>query len=177
MKYGSVVLVFMALVQIQVTILQSIGKLYISTFYIVIGIGAKIALNYILIAKPSINILGAVFGSMVGFLIPLLLNNFVIKRSLKVKYNLLLLAIKPLIASALMGVTAYLVQFDVEYVLSFIHKGYLTMMISTLAAIGAGVFTYLYGLILIGGITSRELQAIPVRVRRFIPKTLLNRIR
>ncbi len=177
MRYGSVVLVFMALVQIQATILQSIGKLYISTFYIVIGIGAKIALNYILIAKPSINILGAVFGSMVGFLIPLLLNNFVIKRSLKVKYNLLLLAIKPLIASALMGVTAYLVQFDVEYVLSFIHKGYLTMMISTLAAIGAGVFTYLYGLILIGGITSRELQAIPVRVRRFIPKTLLNRIR
>ncbi|ERI90137.1 polysaccharide biosynthesis protein [Clostridiales bacterium oral taxon 876 str. F0540] len=177
MKYGSVVLVFMALVQIQVTILQSIGKLYISTLYIVVGIGAKIALNYVLIAKPSINILGAVFGSIVGFLIPLLLNNYIIKRSLKIKYNLIALAVKPIIASALMGVTCYLVQFDIDYVLGFIHKGYFTTMLSTVTAIAAGIFTYLYGLILIGGITSKELQAVPVRIRRLIPKTLLKRIR
>lgn len=177
MKYGSVVLVFMAIVQIQATILQSIGKLYISTLYIVIGILAKIILNFILIAKPNINILGAVFGSMVAFLIPLLLNNYLIKRSLKIKYNLFKLSIRPLIAAAFMGIVAYLVQFDIEYVLSFIYKGYLTEMISTFAAIIAGAFSYIYALILVGGITKSELEVLPLRLRKYIPKTLIKRIR
>jgi stage V sporulation protein B len=176
-KYAAVVLIFMAVVQIQSTILQSIGKLYISTLYIVIGIAAKIIINYMLIGRPNINILGAVYGSMAGFLIPLLLNNFVIKRSLKIRYNLISLSIKPLIAAAFMGVVAYLVQFDIEYVLGFIYKGYFTGLLSTIIAIGAGGFTYIYALILIGGITKKEMDIIPARLRRFIPKTLLSRVR
>lgn len=177
MKYGAVVLVFMAVVQIQSTILQSIGKLYLSILYIVIGIVVKIGINYVLIAKPSINILGAVYGSMAGFLLPILLNNFVIKRTLNIKYNLLILAVKPLIASAFMGLVAYLVQFDIEYVLGFVYRGYFTRMFSTIIAIGTGGFAYLYVLILIGGITKRELEVIPTRFRRYIPKTLLDRVR
>ncbi|MCM0648456.1 polysaccharide biosynthesis protein [Clostridium swellfunianum] len=177
MKYGAVVLVLMAIVQIQSTILQSIGKLYISTLYIVIGIAAKIILNYILIGKPEINILGAVYGSMVGFLLPLFLNNFVIKRTLNIKYNLILLAIKPLIAAAFMGVVVYLVQFDIEYVIGFVYKGYFNRMLSTIIAIGAGMFAYIYALVLIGGITKKDMEIVPARFRRFIPKTLLNRVR
>lgn len=177
MQYGAVVLVLMAVVQIQSTILQSIGKLYVSTLYIVIGIAAKIIINYILIGRPDINILGAVYGSMAGFLIPLLLNNFIIKRSLRIKYNLISLSIKPLIAAAFMGVVVYLVQFDVEYMLGFVYKGYIVNVLSTVIAIGAGGFTYIYALILIGGITKKELEIIPARLRRFIPKTLLNRVR
>ncbi len=177
MRYGSVVLVLMAIVQIQSTILQSIGKLYISTLYIVIGIAVKIMINYFLIGKPSINILGAVYGSMAGFLLPLLLNNFVIKRSLKIKYNLITLSIKPLVAAAFMGVVAYLVQFDIEYIFGFVYKGYFTVVLSTMLAIAAGGFTYIYALILIGGITKKEMEIIPLRLRKFIPKTLLNRVR
>jgi stage V sporulation protein B len=177
MRYGSIVLVLMSVVQIQATILQSIGKLYISTVYIVIGIAVKIAINYVLIAKPSINILGAVYGSMAGFLIPLLLNNFIIKRSLKIKYNLIVLAVKPIIASAFMGVVVYLVQFDIQYLLNFVTKGYLSEMVSTVLAIAAGGLTYLYALILVGGITKKDIEAIPARIRRYIPKFLLNRIK
>jgi stage V sporulation protein B len=176
-KYAAVVLIFMAVVQIQSTILQSIGKLYVSTLYIVIGIAAKIIINYILIGRPNINILGAVYGSMAGFLIPLLLNNFVIKRSLRIKYNLISLSVKPLIAAAFMGVVVYLVQFDVKYILDFVYKGYFVNVLSTVIAIGAGGFTYIYALVLIGGITKKELEIIPARLRRFIPKTLLNRVR
>lgn len=177
MKYGSIVLVLMSIVQVQATILQSIGKLYLSTLYIVAGIGAKIILNYILIGKPSINILGAVYGSMAGFLIPLLLNNFIIKRSLKIRYNLISLSIRPLIASAFMGVVVYLVQFDLEYVVGFVYKGYLNTVMSTAVAIAAGGFAYIYALILVGGITERELNLVPRKVRKFIPKALTDRLR
>ena len=176
-KYAAVVLIFMAIVQIQSTILQSIGKLYISTLYIVIGIAAKIIINYVLIGRPEINILGAVYGSMAGFLVPLLLNNFVIKRTLRIKYNLILLSIKPLIAAAFMGLVAYLVQFDIEYVFTFVYQGYFTGVLSIIIAIGAGGFTYIYALILMGGITKKDMDIIPARLRRLIPKTLLNRLR
>jgi stage V sporulation protein B len=177
MKFGSAVLIFMAIVQIQATILQSIGKLYISTLYIAAGIVAKIILNYILIAKPNINILGAVFGSMAAFLVPLLLNNYLIKKSLKIKYSLIKLSVRPFIAAAFMGIIAYIVQFDVEYVLGFVYKGYFTQLVSTFAAMIAGVFSYLYALILVGGITKKEIEMIPHRFRKFIPKTLMKRIR
>jgi stage V sporulation protein B len=177
MQYGAVVLVLMAVVQIQATILQSIGKLYLSTLYIVIGIAAKIGLNYILISKPSINILGAVYGSMAGFLIPIFLNNYVIKRTLQIRYNLIMLSAKPFIAAAFMGLIVYLVQYDIEYVLGLLGSNYFTNLISTVIAIAAGGFTYLYALILIGGLTKKDLQVIPARLRRFIPKGLLNRVR
>lgn len=45
MKYGSIVLILMSVMQIQTTILQSIGKLYTATIYSVIGIGFKILAN------------------------------------------------------------------------------------------------------------------------------------
>jgi stage V sporulation protein B len=177
MKYGAVVLVFMAIVQIQSTILQSIGKLYLSTLYILAGIVAKIVINYILIGRPEISILGAVYGSMAGFLVPLLLNNYVIKRTLKIRYNLISLAAKPLIAAAFMGVVAYLVQFDIEYVLGYFYKGYFANVLSTMLAVVAAIFAYIYALILLGGITKRDMDIIPARLKRFIPKTLLKRVR
>lgn len=177
MKYGSIVLVLTAIVQIQVTILQGIGKLYLSTVYILIGLVAKIIVNYVLIAKPSINILGAVFGSMVGFLIPLLLNNFVIKRSLKIKYNLFILGKKPFIASCFMGLVVYIVQFDVEFLLNYINTGYFNTVIATMLSIAAGIAAYAYALIMLGGITAEDLQTVPARIRRFIPDSLLKRVR
>jgi stage V sporulation protein B len=177
MQYGSMVLVLMAIVQIQSTILQSIGKLYLSTLYILIGIAVKIILNYVLISKPDINILGAIFGSMAGFLLPVLLNNFVIKRTLKIKYNLITLGIKPFISACFMGIVVYLVQFDIEYLLGFVYKGYFNTMISTVASVAAGAFAYLYALILVGGITQGDLQGMPSKVKRLIPEGLLKRIR
>lgn len=177
MKVGSVVLVLMALVQIQSTILQSIGKLYLSTFYIVLGILGKIVTNYIFVAKPSINILGTVFGSIVGFLIPLLLNHRLIEKSLRIRFNLFKSAIRPVVASALMGVVAYLCQINLYHLLSLLHKGYIANAISTILAIFIGGIVYIYALALIGGITKRDINSMPRRITKFIPRFILTRIR
>lgn len=177
MKYYSFVLVLMAVVQVQTTILQSVGKLYLSTFYIIIGIAAKIAINYFLISIPNINVLGAVFGSIAGFLIPFLLNNYVIKKTLRVRYNLMIIGAKPFAASAFMGLVAYLVNINLDYLFKFIYTDYITRAVSTLIAILAGVFVYVYALALVGGITLKDLEAVPLRLKKFIPKFILKRIR
>jgi len=177
MRIGSVVLVLMAVVQIQTSILQGIGKLYAATLYAGIGIVFKIASNYILIAIPSININGAVFGSMIGFAIPLFLNNRMIRKTLKVNISLLSHAIKPLISSGFMGIVVYIVYRYLNLLLSYVTSSSLSNGIGVIVAIIVGVYIYAYSLILMGGITTSDFEALPSKLVKFIPKNMARRIR
>ena len=104
MVIGSVVLILMAVVQIQTVILQSMNKLYFVLGTFSIGIVAKIIANYILVGMPSINILGVVAGNFLWFAIPMILNQRKLKKALRVKIPMFRNIIKPLIASIIMAV-------------------------------------------------------------------------
>lgn len=175
--YGSAVLVLVSVMQIQTTILQSVGKLYTATFYSVLGIVFKITANYFFIAIPSINILGAIFGSIIGFSIPVLLNHKVIKKQLRIKIKFLSQAVKPIISAAFMGLVAYIIHFDSMYLLKFLGDGYIVNSVATIAAVVAGAYTYMLGLILTGGITKKDIDTLPSRFTRLIPGFMVKRIR
>lgn len=177
MAYGSVVLVLMSCMQIQTTILQSIGKLYIATLYSVLGIACKIVANYFLISIPSINILGAVGGSIIGFLIPIILNHRIIKKSLGVKLSLIAHAIKPFIASMIMAASVLAVRYIFITLLGFAKMGYLVNSLATIIAILIGMFMYLIGLTFTGGIRSEDLETLPRKVVGLIPDFVLKRIK
>lgn len=173
MTWGSVVLVLMSIMQIQTTILQSIGKLFTATFYSIIGIIIKICINYYLISIPRINILGAVGGSILGFIIPITLNHRIIKKSLDVKVSLVGHAVKPILASAAMGIVVFFVYFCINHILFFIKFEYIINALSTIVSIIAGIVAYGFILVLVGGIDSRDIQSMPTTVTRFIPKFIL----
>ncbi|EJO5346581.1 polysaccharide biosynthesis protein [Clostridium botulinum] len=178
MRYGVIVLVLMAVAQIQTTILQSIGKLYAATLYSVIGICVKILINYILIANPAINIMGAIYGSAIGFLIPIILNHRMIKKSLKVKFTIIAPAIKPFIASQIMGFIIVPFHNVVNSgVVVLLKKAYIANALGTLLAVILGVFIYVYSLILIGGLRKTDLDRMPSKLTKFIPKFVKSRIR
>ena len=177
MQYGSLVIVLMSIVLIQTTILQSIGKLYLSTLYLVLGISGKVIANYFLVAIPSINISGAIYGNMICFIIPLLLSNELIKRSLKIRYNLFNQSLKPLIASAFMGLVVYVSYFNIAWLLKLSNKIYINNAVATIVSIIVGAYVYLYGLILTGGITEKDLSSMPSRLVKVIPRKMLKRIR
>jgi stage V sporulation protein B len=177
MLFGSAVLILTSVMQIQTTILQSVGKLYTATFYSVLGIIVKIGANYFLIAMPGINILGAIFGSIIGFSIPVFLNHKVIKKQLKIKFKFLSHAVKPFIAAAFMGLVVYIVYFNSMYILNFMGESYFANAAATIAAVIAGVYTYILGLILTGGITKGDMNSMPSKVTRLIPKFMRKRIR
>ncbi|APH15135.1 polysaccharide biosynthesis family protein [Clostridium sporogenes] len=178
MRYGVIVLVLMAVAQIQTTILQSIGKLYAATLYSLIGICFKILTNYLLIANPSINIMGAIYGSAIGFLIPIILNHRMIKKSLKVKFSLILPAIRPFIAGSIMGFIIVPFHSVINHALvSVIKKVYISNAVGTMAAVILGVFIYAYSLILIGGVRKKDLDRMPSKLIKFIPKFVRKRIR
>lgn len=173
LMYGSVVLVFMALVQIQTSILQGLGKLYVVTFYSVLGIAVKLLVNYVCIARPAININGAIIGSIAGFSVPLLLNAKYIKEKLKFKINMRKIIMKPIVSSVFMGIIIYIVYYFLNYIIGFITKGYINNALAVIAAVAAGISAYGFAMLYLRGITSEELNILPARVRRMIPQRLL----
>jgi len=175
--YGSVVIILMAVVSIQTSILQGIGKLYLVTVYAVLGMIGKIITNYIFVAIPSINILGAILGNAVSFSILLILNYITINKALRVKIKLLSHAIKPIMASVVMAIIAKIMYYNFNIIFSFIKQGYFANAMALLVSMIFAIVTYFFTLILIGGISKEDLEAFPSKIIRIIPKSILKRIK
>lgn len=176
MAYGSAVLILLSVMQIQSTILQGIGKLYIATLFSVTGIILKIATNYFMIAIPEINILGAVIGSMLGYAVPILLNQRIINRTLKGRIKLTSIAAKPAAASVFMGVFVFLTYSLLNLISTAAGGNYIYDSLAVVISVIAGAYYYLFGLILTKGISSRDLAILPAKLKKFIPKYFLRRI-
>jgi len=111
-------------------------------------------------------------------LVPIILNHRMIKKSLKVKFNIITPAIKPFIAAQIMGFIIVPFHNLVSYFIEFLLKRvYIANAIGTLAAVILGVFIYAYSLILIGGIRKKDLDRMPSKLIKFIPKFVRKRIR
>ncbi len=174
--WGAIVLVFMSVVQIQTSILQGLGKIYTVTFYAVVGIAIKISVNYFLIAKPKINIYGAIIGSILGFLIPMIMNSICLQKHLHVKIRLLRHAFKPLVASIFMGAVLYVVYYLISFIIGFVTKGYFNNAIATIVAMFAGMLAYFYALFLTQGITKEDLEIVPRGIKKHIPKRIIDNL-
>ena len=177
MLYGSFVLVLMSIVQIQSITMQGAGLLYSVTLNQVLGIVVKILVNYIFIAIPSINILGTIIGSLVGNSVPLVLNTIAIKKRVKININFPKLAFKPFISSVIMGMFVYLTNYLLNSILAFIHSEYIINALSVIVSIFVGMVTYALYMIITGGITARDLDILPKKLTRFIPKRIKGMIR
>jgi stage V sporulation protein B len=85
MAMGSVVIILVSIVQIQGGILQAVNKTRLSTISLIAGIIVKIFMNYFLIAIPSINIKGAVIGTIACYAVAIFINAKYIKKHVPIK--------------------------------------------------------------------------------------------
>jgi len=172
MVMGSVVLILMAVVQIQTVILQSMNKLYFVLGTFSIGIVAKIIANYILVGMPSINILGVVAGNFLWFAIPMFLNQRKLKKALRVKIPLFRNIIKPLIASTIMVGIIFILKEPVARLITLTHGGIMLKGITTLLIIVIAGFVYLYLMMVLGGIKKSDMDSISPRIFTLLPRFL-----
>ncbi|MBC8063032.1 MAG: polysaccharide biosynthesis protein [Clostridiaceae bacterium] len=176
MVYGSAIVVLWSIVLIQTTILQGIGKLYIATAYILLGIILKVFINYNVVAIHSINIYGALFGNMTYFIVPLVLNHLVISRTLKIKLSLFRISLKPLISALLMGIIIYPSQYIMFRFFRLLVNTYISNALSTILAIILGGLIYGFILVITKGIDNEDLRLIPSSITKFIPNVILTKI-
>jgi Membrane protein involved in the export of O-antigen and teichoic acid len=168
MMYGAFVLIFMSVVQIQNSILQSCGKLFQVIPNLFIGILIKIISNYVLVAIPAINILGAPIGNALGFLIPIILNHRIIKRSLKIKLKLKRSVLSIMLSAIAMAASVFLVYIGIQSLLGVNSERYVSTILILVLSIGLGVIVYSVSLIQTGGITEEDLRIVPARFRKYI---------
>lgn len=174
MLYGSSLVIFMSIVQIQTTILQGLNKFYSIFTTLFIGVLLKLVCNYILVGIPSININGAVIGSIVGFLVPMIINSILIKKYIGFSSRNLLNSVKPLISSIIMGI--FIIVFYRLNSLIFMNSDSIAIkyLIFGLVVI-LGFMIYLVSIVFLKYFKKEDLEFIPSSILKIIPQKIMSK--
>ena len=163
---GSWILVLISVVSIQTAILQGIGKTYVPTIHLVIGLALKLFINYNLIAIKAVNIKGALAGSAVCYIFAGYMNYRSIKKLTGVRFNVKQLFNRPLSVSILMGLFVLLVYEGFTFMTEWFLKSiFLQSLICGSLAIAAGGVVYYLLMIIAKGITAEDIKSLPMGSR------------
>ncbi len=151
--------VLLCLQQTSSAVLCGMGHVGDPLISALVGVAVKIGLEFYLTSLPGLNVKGAAISTVIGSLVSVAINLMQMERRLggKVGYRKAFMA--PALASAAMGAIVY--GFYALASKFMPESGLLTF-----AAIGAGGLAYMILLLLFGGLSADELEAIPVVGRR-----------
>lgn len=133
--------------------LQGYGKLMIPTVSMGIGVIVKFILNVTLIPNPNIGIYGACIGSVACHLVAFLIAFTSLKRNIKFKLPFSKFVVKPIIASAIMGICSYFTY--------FILKGIIIERMATIIAIFVAITIYILAVVVLKIFSKEEFLALP----------------
>ncbi len=105
---GAVAIIFITLAQLTAGILQGLGKQKIPTINAVIACVIKVILNAILLTIPQMNVYAVIHATTICYMIYAFLNTWYMLRLLRMKLGMRECVLKPLIVSAIMGISAKL---------------------------------------------------------------------
>ncbi len=159
-------IIFLANVQTSTGILQARGKQIIPVITLFIGAVIKLILSYILVGIPSLNIKGAAIATIVAYIIAMVLNNIKVKKYTNIQFEYIQTYVKPIIASAIMGVCAYATHYGIG---RFVGNS-----IGTILSILVGMIVYAVLIILFRAVRAEELALMPGgrRLNSYISKVI-----
>lgn len=153
LQLASTSIVFSLLIQTTSSILQGLGKVFIPTFSLGIGVIIKLILNLILLRIPQINIYGASIASVcchiVAFSIAFIALNKIIKLNLSFSNFIL----KPILANVIMGICSYFIFITLT--------GILAENLATIISILISVILYFISVIILRIFSKEELYLLP----------------
>ena len=134
--------------------LQAIGKPMLPVRNIAIGACLKIVVNFILVGRPELNIMGAPIGTTLCYVFIFVSNMYCLIKYTGVKLNFLSVLIKPLISALACGGAA----FGVSLLISGLGQGNL---ITTAVSVIAAVIVYFAVLFGIKTLTKEDIEGFP----------------
>ena len=155
LQAGAVSVIFLSLVQVATGALQGIGKIMVPVIAAATGALVKIPLNYVLIAQPEINVIGAVISTCICYFLAAIINMAALKKFTGIKIDWLGIFVKPLTAAVLMGIACF-ISYYVLIMLTAVHNA-----AATLFAVGLGMAVYFIMLLLLGGIHDEDIGRMP----------------
>lgn len=163
---GSWTLILISFVSVQTSVLQGMGKTYVPTVHMVIGLVLKIIMNYLLISVRSINIKGVIISNAVCYIFAAVMNYRVLKKLTGVRLNVRKMFNRPLSVSVVMGFFTYLVYHGFMFIFErIIRSAFISNAVSTFAAVAAGCLIYYLLMVIAGGITVEDIRKFPMGER------------
>lgn len=136
------------------SILQGIGKERLPLFFMLIGAFVKLAMNYVLVAIPSLNITAAPYGSLVCYLLMTVADIIAVNKFTRIRVNLYAVFIKTLLCGGICAASAKAI-----YLLLTLFG--LSVRLSTALALCAAVAIYGFAVLLTKSITKNDLLMAP----------------
>ncbi len=159
---GGVSVIFLALTQILGGMLQGISKYYIPVMAALCGAIVKIGINYTLVAIPEINVIGAVIGTIVCYMIASMIDLYFVQKIAGVRFDIGGIFIKPLFSAMIMGICVFFSYKAFYTVSNLIVSDYLSNFIGMMLSICIGVIVYFVSLYLIKGLSKEEILNMPM---------------
>lgn len=147
-------IIFIALSQTLSGALQGLGRVIVPAVALILGAGAKLVLNYMLIPNPAFGIKGAAISSIVCYVIASSISLAAVFKRVKLNININDYLFKPVIASAAMGVAAV---FMYRLIHGYIHS----ISISTVTAISIAGAVYILMLLGVKALSRDEYKMLP----------------
>lgn len=147
-------IVFLGMYQVSAGALQGLGRTMLPVRSLIIGAAFKIFLNYYLTVLPGLGIRGPAIGTNVTFLVAATLNFYSLFGLIGYTPNWVSLLLKPGLAVTIMGAC-------VIWANQTLTLAWALPELTTLAVIAVGMVSYGVSLLLVGGLTTRELGLIP----------------
>ncbi|GHV38699.1 stage V sporulation protein B [Clostridia bacterium] len=163
LSIGAVSIIFLTLSQIAAGALQGAGALKIPVIAAGAGVLVKIPLNFILCAVPAINIYGAIISTIACYVVSSLVNIYFLKRLFRAKLRIMNILARPLTASAVMGMGAYIV-YATTFLLTRVN------FLAVILAVFSGVVFYCVFMLLLDGFTKGEIENIKNRLKKIKSK-------
>lgn len=152
LMYLAYAIIFVSLVTVTNAILQATGNAGIPVIHMAVGGAVKVAVNYILVGMPSINIVGAPIGTNCCYIVILILNLISIKRIMGIKLSAPQLIFKPLVSVAAMAAAVLAVSAQAQA---------LGNTLNVLVSIITGAAVYAVVLLAVGGINEQDILMLP----------------
>ena len=153
MEIMAFAVLFLTILQTMTGILQGLGKTYLPVVNLFIGIGVKVLFSIFLIRIPEINIQGAAYGTVACYGIAALLDVICVIKYAKAKLSILQDFIKPILATACMGLFVY---FAMPHVASGEYSRLMTIGVILVAIVVYVLFAFL-----VGAINQEDMEYLP----------------
>ena len=154
MKIGAASIVFFAYSTTTNSILQAINRMRFPVIHGLISLSIYLVLDYILLSFTPLGVYALVIGNMVFPLVISILNWLAIRRELDYKQEVMKTFLRTGLSAGCMGIVAFLAYTGCFLICK-------SNAVSTILAIGIGVFTYAVLIIVFHAVDEEELYELP----------------
>ena len=165
---SAMTIILFTMVQATTGILQGCGKQRIPTYTLLAGVICKVALNFTLIAMPSINIHGAPIASLVCYTVSMVPNLIFTVKYAAGGMPWREIVLRPLAAALPMGAVVW-VLWHFIFTDTCLHAGRMKLLLGVMVCVGIGVIVYVLLAVAVGAVKREDL---PARIRRLIPRRI-----